>query len=99
MPDRDQIRAALSVMRGEQSGDRNVARRVLAAAGVDAENVTAVRDLAEMRSRMDREPEDVAPHWERTDKVYPQISREGALKILASRGVVPPARNTNGGRR
>jgi hypothetical protein len=71
--------------------DRQSTDRALAVVR-DGDGATQVRasrlppaEREEMRERMNGDPPDVAPHWERCDKVYHQLSREGARRILATR--------------
>jgi hypothetical protein len=47
-------------------------------------------ERAAMRERMGVLEETAVPHWERNDKVYPQMTREGARRFLAARGGTPP---------
>lgn len=76
------------------AADRVTATRGAGREGDGGTQVRASRlpttEREELRERMSTVQKDVPPHWERTDKVYAQISREGALRILASRGLAAP---------
>lgn len=86
---RDELRTAFDILRGERTGDSVRATMLIRECGFDTAELTshrAKRDVMELRARVDAETPGTV-HWEGTrTKVYPQITKDEARRILANRG-------------